>query len=65
METLLISGNTMTGWDIDEILSEPIRNSLKREVEKIEQYTNDNKIGPCCQGFTYYEIEQLERLAIN
>ena len=64
MSNLLISGNTLEGWDLNEILSEAIISSKSRDIERMEQYHWENKIGPYCQGMTYYEIEQLERSAM-
>ena len=65
MKNLLISGNTLQEWNVSEILFDAIRTSLKEDIERIEHYHWQNKIGPYCQGMTYYEIEQLDRLAIN
>ena len=65
MKNLLISGNTLQEWNVSEILSDAIRTSLKEDIERIEHYHWQNKIGPYCQGMTYYEIEQLDRAAIN
>ena len=65
MKNLLISGNTLQEWNVSEILSDAIRTSLKEDIQRIEHYHWQNKIGPYCQGMTYYEIEQLDRAAIN
>jgi hypothetical protein len=59
MKNLLISGNTLQEWNITDIL----QNELTREqtLERLAFNDWDNKTGPQCYDYSYYEIEQLER----
>jgi hypothetical protein len=59
MTTLLVSGNTLEVWDIDQILTDKVK-SKDREICDMLQYEWDNTIGKCCNGLTYLEIEQLD-----
>jgi hypothetical protein len=59
MGILLVSGDTskLTDWDFEEFV--PLTQT--QSIERLLQYDNDNTIGPCCNGLTYLEIEQLDR----
>ena len=59
MKALLISGNTLTDWDVNDILQDI--NSKNRDIERLLQYEYDNTIGPetARQGLTYLEVEQI------
>jgi hypothetical protein len=61
MNTLLISGNTLQEWNVDEILTDKVKSKDQLITEMI-QYEYDNTIGPYCDGLTYLEIEQLNNL---
>ena len=56
MKTLLISGNTLQEWDIEEALTNKIK-SKDRDICDMIQYEWDNTISRC--GMTYLEIEQF------
>lgn len=58
IKTLLISGDTMQEWNMDEILSNGT--SKKQDVERLIRYEWDNTIGKYCNGMTYLEIEQFD-----
>mgnify|MGYP003339606535 CR=1 FL=1 len=58
MKTLLISGNTLQEWNVEEILTDRVK-SKDRTICDMLQYEYDNKIGPYCNGMTYLEIEQF------
>jgi hypothetical protein len=59
MGVLLLSGDTskLTDWDFQEFV--PLTQT--QSIERLLQYNQDNTIGPCCNGLTYLEIEQLDR----
>ena len=59
MGILLVSGETskLTDWDFEEFV--PLTQT--QSIERLLQYNQDNTIGPCCNGLTYLEIEQLDR----
>jgi hypothetical protein len=55
MKTLLISGNTLTEWNVEEIISNV--KSKDQIICDMIQTDWDNTISRC--GMTYLEIEQL------
>lgn len=59
MGNLILSSTTMQEWDIETILQRPKSQSKDWDIETILQYESDHQIGPCCNGLTYLEIEQL------
>ena len=56
MKTLLISGNTLQEWNIDELLEIKVK-SKDQVITELIQYEWDNTISRC--GMTYLEIEQF------
>ena len=56
MKTLLISGNTLQEWDVEQILTNKIK-SKDQQICDMLQNEWDNKVSTC--GMTYLEIEQL------
>lgn len=56
MKTLLISGNTLQEWNIDEVLDIKVK-SKDQLITELVQYDWDNTIARC--GMTYLEIEQF------
>lgn len=60
MKNLIISAttNSLIDWDIEEIISnQPLTDSIR-----IAEYQWDNTVGMCCDGLTYYQIEELNRI---
>lgn len=60
MKTLLISGNTLEEWDVNDVIGR--MDTRSEMLERIIQYELDNKVGPYCEGFTYYQLEQMDRI---
>lgn len=56
MKTLLISGNTLEEWDLEDILTTKTKDRIICDM--IEDDWN-NTIGPYCGGMTYLEIELI------
>ena len=56
MKTLLISGNTLQEWNIEELLEIKVK-SKDQVITELIQYDWDNTISRC--GMTYLEIEQF------
>ena len=61
MNTLLISGETLQEWNVEQILTNKIK-SKNQLITEMVQYEYDNTIGPYCDGLTYLEIEKLNNL---
>jgi hypothetical protein len=61
MKNLLISGNTAdrTEWNVEEILQDKPKRSLKDEIDRMLQYEWDNTITKYGDGMTYLEREQF------
>jgi hypothetical protein len=57
MNTLLISGNTLQEWDVEDILTNKVK-SKDRDIFDMIQYDWDNTVSRC--GMTYLEIEQFD-----
>lgn len=57
MNTLLISGDTLQKWDVDEILTNKVK-SKDRDIFDMIQYDWDNTVSRF--GMTYLEIEQFD-----
>ena len=57
MNTLLISGDTLQKWDVDEILTNKVK-SKDRDLFDMIQYDWDNTVSR--SGMTYLEIEQFD-----
>jgi hypothetical protein len=64
MKTLLISGNTVEEWDVEQILTDKIK-SKDRDICDMLQYEWDNTIGKYCGGMTYLEVEQFNNTYNN
>jgi hypothetical protein len=62
MKTLLISGDTLQEWDIEQILTNKVK-SKDQEIADMLQYDWDNKVSRC--GMTYLEIEQFNNTYNN
>jgi hypothetical protein len=58
MKTLLISGNTLQEWDIEEVLTNKVKSKDQTICDMI-QSDWDNTIGPYCEGLTYLQLEQI------
>ena len=58
MKTLLISGNTLQEWNLEDILLPEKTNDFL--IERMLREDDDNTIGPYCNGMTYLEIQQLD-----
>lgn len=56
MKTLLISGNTLQEWDVEQILTDKVK-SKDQQITEMLQYEWDNRVSRC--GLTYLEIEQF------
>jgi len=65
MKNLLVSGNTneLLEWDIQEVIKPT--SSRKVDRDRMVQYDYDNKVGRCCDGMTYLEIEQFNNTYNN
>jgi hypothetical protein len=61
MNTLLISGETLQEWNVEQILTNKVK-SKNQLITEMVQYEYDNTIGPYCEGLTYLQIEQLNNL---
>ena len=57
IKTLLISGDTLQEWNVEEILTN--EKSKKKDIETLLSYDWDNTVGKYCDGMTYLEIEQF------
>lgn len=55
MKTLLLSGDTLQEWDVQEMLKPEL--STSQIIERLLRDDWDNKVSRC--GLTYLEIEQL------
>lgn len=62
MKTLLISGNTLQEWDIEEALTNKVK-SKDQQICDMLQNEWDNTISRC--GMTYLEIEQFNNTYNN
>jgi hypothetical protein len=62
MKTLLISGNTLQEWDVEQVLTNKIK-SKDQQICDMLQNEWDNKVSTC--GMTYLEIEQLNNTYNN
>jgi hypothetical protein len=58
MKTLLISGNTLQEWDIEEALTNKVKSKDQTICDMI-QSDWDNTVGPYCEGLTYLQLEQI------
>jgi hypothetical protein len=56
MKTLLISGDTLQEWNVEEIIGNNIK-SKDQVITELIQYDWDNTVSRC--GMTYLEIEQF------
>lgn len=63
MKNLLISGNTLQEWDIQDILKPEI--TKDEAINRILQYDWDNTIGKYTDGMTYLEVEQFNNTYNN
>jgi len=57
MKRLLISGDTLQEWNVEEILTD--KKSKEQDIERLIRYEEDNTVGKYCNGMTYLEIEQF------
>ncbi len=64
MKTLLISGNTLQEWNIEELLEIKVK-SKEQDIDQMLQYEWDNTIGKHTQGLTYLQVEQLNNTYNN
>jgi hypothetical protein len=62
MKTLLISGDTLQEWDVEQILTNKVK-SKDQDIADMLQYEWDNKVSRC--GMTYLEIEQFNNTYNN
>jgi len=58
MKNLLISGNTLQEWDIEEVLTNKVKSKDQIICDMI-QSDWDNTVGPYCEGLTYLQLEQI------
>ncbi len=58
MKNLLISGNTLQEWDVEEVLTNKVKSKDQIICDMI-QSDWDNTIGPYCEGLTYLQLEQI------
>jgi hypothetical protein len=58
MKTLLISGNTLQEWDVEQVLTNKVKSKDQTICDMI-QSDWDNTIGPYCEGLTYLQLEQI------
>ena len=56
MKTLLISGDTLQEWNVEEIIGNNIK-SKDQVITELIQYDWDNTVSRC--GMTYLEREQF------
>lgn len=61
MGALLLSGETthLKDWDTLDVIGIVRTNEEQSIVLQLNDW--DNKVGQYCNGYTYYEIEQLNR----
>jgi hypothetical protein len=59
MKNLLISGNTLQEWNVEQILTNKVKSKNQLITEMVE-YEWDNTVSRC--GLTYLELEQLNNL---
>jgi hypothetical protein len=62
MKTLLISGDTLQEWDVEQILTNKVK-SKDQDIADMLQYDWDNRVSRC--GMTYLEIEQFNNTYNN
>jgi hypothetical protein len=62
MKTLLISGDTLQEWNVEEIITNKVK-SKDQVITELAQYEWDNTISRC--GMTYLEIEQFNNTYNN
>ena len=64
MKALLISGNTLQEWNVQETLT---IQSKSKDIETLLQYEYDNTIGSETgrHGMTYLEVEQFNNTYNN
>ena len=58
MKNLLISGNTLQEWDIEEVLTNRVK-SKDQQICDMIHHDWDTSVGPYCEGLTYLQIEQI------
>ena len=58
MKNLLISGNTLQEWDVEEVLTNKVKSKDQIICDMI-QSDWDNTVGPYCEGLTYLQLEQI------
>ena len=59
MNALLISGDTLQEWNVEQILTNKVKSKNQLITEMVE-YEWDNTVSRC--GLTYLELEQLNNL---
>lgn len=59
MNALLISGDTLQEWNVEQILTSKVK-SKNQLITEMVQYEWDNTVSRC--GLTYLELEQLNNL---
>lgn len=57
MKTLLISGDTLQEWNVEEILTNKKSKTKSQVITEMLQYEWDNRVAR--NGMTYLEIEQF------
>ena len=62
MKALLISGNTLQEWNVQETL---ITKSKSQDIETLLQYEYDTTIGKYTGGMNYLEVEQFNNTYNN
>jgi hypothetical protein len=62
MKTLLISGDTLQEWNVEDVLTNRVK-SKDQEITELIQYEWDSTISRC--GMTYLEIEQFNNTYNN
>ena len=62
MKALLISGNTLQEWNVQETLT---IQSKSKDIETLLQYEYDTTIGKYTGGMNYLEVEQFNNTYNN
>jgi hypothetical protein len=58
MKSLVISGETLQEWNVEDILTDKVK-SKEQDIDQMLQYEWDNTIGKHTQGLTYLQVEQF------
>ena len=58
--TLLVGETKLQEWNLEDIFDNRIETSKKQDIERLLDYEWENKVGRCCDGLTYLEVERFD-----